>query len=478
MNNSNNSPESNSVKPEKHTADFNVDYSLVPKTGVLGRKGEPISIAEEVVLEQSMNLVDSGSDDSLYCGDLSVWSELQQLSIHQLIVEARKIGLEADLVDDSPDAIRQNVIFRIIKQRLRKSGEMFGEGTLELLPNEFGFLRNPKNNYISGADDIYVSPSQVRRFGMRTGTTVSGSIRPPKENEKYFALLRVESINQRHPTSQRNQPHFDRMTPILPDRRIVFKSDDLSIRIIDLLIPIGQGQRGLIVYQSRKDKNELLRQLAMSAAQSNPDMRVFVILVDDDPHENMETAKILNARGCEAAVATNEQEINIAELVLEKAKRIVEYGNDVLVILDSITEFTAAAHRENENTHPEKNDQMNDSQIDFKAFSEAKKFFTSAKHLREGGSLTVIATVSAITDDPITKSIADRFQGTGNFEIYLDQSLAAQNLGSSINLKRSGTGSAESLLSQEEYQNILPLHKIIAPMKPGEALQYLAGKSE
>ena len=475
-NNSDKSPKSNSVQPEKRPSDSQVDYSLVPQTGVLGRKGEPISIAEEVALEQSMNITDSGTEDNLFCGDLSIWNELQQLSIHELITEARKTGIEADLTSDSPDKIRQSVIFRIIKQRLRKSGEMFGEGTLELLPNEFGFLRNPENDYISNADDIYVSPSQVRRFGMRTGTTISGSIRPPKENEKYFALLRVEAINHKHPASQRNRPHFDKMTPILPDRRIVFESNDLTVRIIGHLIPIGFGQRGLIVYQSHEEKTELLRQIAESAALCNPELHVFVILIGDDMQENMETAKLLQRSGCETVSATEDRIIGVTELVLEKAKRMVEYGNDVLIILDSITRLTTALQKENENTHLNKNGHASESQVDFHAVAEAKRFFTFAKHFQEGGSLTVIATVSLGESDPLVKSIADRFQGTGNFEIYLDHTLAPYNLGSTINLKRSGTGSAESLFSPEEYQSALSTHKIIDSMKSNEILEYLAGE--
>ncbi|MCX7426230.1 MAG: transcription termination factor Rho [Planctomycetia bacterium] len=394
---------------------------------------------------------------------------LQRLSMPELIEEARKENLS-----DYHGVKRQDLIFRILKERVKLNGLMYGEGTLEVLPDGFGFLRSPDYHYLSCPDDIYVSPSQIRRFGLRTGATVSGQIRPPKENERYFALLRVEAINYQDPNQLSEKIFFDDLTPLHPDSRIVLEHDpnDISMRVVDLIVPVGFGQRGLIVSPPRAGKTILLQKMAKAALANYPDLYVFMLLIDERPEEVTDMERQVKGSNCEVISSTFDEpaarHIQVSEMVIEKAKRMVEYGTDVLIFLDSITRLARAWN--SECPHSGK---ILSGGVDANALQRPKRFFGSARKVEEGGSLTIIATALVDTGSRMDEVIFEEFKGTGNLEVVLDRKLVDRRIWPSIDINGSGTRREEMLLDPEEYRRVCILRRVLNEMNPPEAMELL-----
>jgi len=439
----------------------------------LEAEGEPLSLAEEIAEE-----VDSGDVDIVHKhyefvkqGDVHI-AELQRMSMPQLIEEARKENLA-----DIAGIRRQDLIFKLLKERVKLNGLMFGEGTLEILPDGFGFLRSPDYHYLSCPDDIYVSPSQIRRFGLRTGTTVAGQIRPPKENERYFALLRVEAINGDDPNKLTNKVFFDDLTPLHPDQRIVLETtvDELNMRVVDLIVPIGFGQRGLIVSPPRAGKTILLQKMAKAVLVNFPDVYVIMLLIDERPEEVTDMERQVKGPQCEVISSTFDEDaarhIQVADMVIEKAKRMVEYGHDVVIFLDSITRL-ARAH----NSECPTSGRILTGGVDANALQRPKKFFGSARKVEEGGSLTILATALIETGSRMDDVIFEEFKGTGNLEIHLDRALVDKRIWPSIDISRSGTRREEMLLDPEEHRRISILRRVLNDMNPPEAMEFLTSR--
>jgi len=431
--------------------------------------GEPISLAEELAEEAHRR----GDEIDERCeqvkpGDIHL-AELQRLSMPELIEEARK-----DNLAEIAGVKRQELIFRILKERVKMNGLMFGEGTLEILPDGFGFLRSPDYHYLSCPDDIYVSPSQIRRFGLRTGATVSGQIRPPKESERYFALLRVEAINHEDPNKLTNKVFFDDLTPVHPDKRIVVETtaDELDMRVVDMIVPIGFGQRGLIVSPPRAGKTILLQKMAKAVLTNYPDVYVIVLLIDERPEEVTDMERQVKGPNCEVISSTFDENsgrhVQVSEMVIEKAKRMVEYGRDVVIFLDSITRLARAWNAECPNSG-----KILSGGVDANALQPPKRFFGSARRLEEGGSLTIIGTALVETGSRMDEVIFEEFKGTGNQEIVLDRRLVDKRIWPAIDINRSGTRREEMLLDPDELRRVTILRRVLHDMNPPEAMELL-----
>ncbi|MCH2213264.1 MAG: transcription termination factor Rho [Fuerstiella sp.] len=372
---------------------------------------------------------------------------------------------------------KQDLVFRILKERTQSSGLMFGEGTLEILPDGFGFLRSPDYHYLPCPDDIYVSPSQIRRFGLRTGATVAGQIRPPKENERYFALLRVEAINGEDPALLTAKISFDDLTPLHPDRRlrIAEDSESVSTRVVDLVAPIGMGQRGLIVSPPRAGKTILLQQLALAVQQNHSDAYVIVLLIDERPEEVTDMEQRLKGTNCEVVSSTFDEptsrHIQVSEMVIEKARRMVEYGRDVIIFLDSITRLARAWNTEIPNSG-----KTLSGGVDATALQHPKRFFGAARNIQEGGSLTIVATALVDTGSRMDEVIFEEFKGTGNTELHLDRRLVEKRIWPAIDINRSGTRREELLMNDDELQKIWLLRRVLNDMSPLEAMEMLTGR--
>lgn len=450
---------------------------IVPKSGAIGKYGEPLSLAEELALKRHRGWVEPDYDETyekLRCiGEETYLSDLQKMSMQELVAEARvqKIPVSEE------DSKRHELVFELIKARIKKNGLMFGEGTLEILPDEFGFLRSPEYHYLSCPDDIYISPSQIRRFGMRTGCTISGQIRPPKENERYFALLRVEAINHEPPGVLLGKRWFDALTPIHPDRRIVLESASggLETRVTDLLIPVGFGQRGLIVSPPRAGKTILMQKMAKAAIENYPSLYVFMLLIDERPEEVTDMVREVKGPRCEVISSTFDEpamrHIQVSEMVLEKAKRMVEYGKDVIIFLDSITRLARAW-----NTESQDDGRTLTGGLASGAMQRPKRFFGSARKVEEGGSLTIIATALRDTGSRMDDVIFEEFKGTGNLEIWLDRTLVDKRIWPAIDIGKSGTRREEMLLDPEEHHRIEILRRRLAPMNPSDTMEHLCQK--
>ena len=431
---------------------------------------EPLSLAEEIAagVESLPDDIHDRYEQIKQAGDTHV-AELQKMSMAELIEEARK-----DNLTDYAGIKKQDLIFRILKERVKLNGLMYGEGTLEVLPDGFGFLRSPDYHYLSCPDDIYVSPSQIRRFGLQTGTTVSGQIRPPKENERYFALLRVEAINYQDPNLLTNKVAFDELTPLHPDERIRMEvsPDEISMRVVDLIVPIGFGQRGLIVSPPRAGKTILMQKMAKAALANYPDLYVFMLLIDERPEEVTDMERQVKGRNCEVISSTFDEpaarHIQVSEMVLEKAKRMVEYGYDVLIFLDSITRLARAWNAECPNSG-----KILSGGVDANALQRPKRFFGSARKVEEGGSLTIIGTALVDTGSRMDEVIFEEFKGTGNQEIVLDRKLVDRRIWPAIDINRSGTRKEEMLLDPEEYRRICVLRRVLNDMNPPDAMELL-----
>ena len=398
-------------------------------------------------------------------------TQLQQMTLTQLQKAAKDDNIARE---EWAGLKKQDLIFRILKERVKQNGLMFGEGTLEVLPDGFGFLRSPDYNYLPCPDDIYISPSQIRRFGLRTGAVVAGQIRPPKENERYFALLRVEAINYHDPDLLHQKAVFDDLTPLHPENRLKLETDsgELSTRIIDLITPIGKGQRGLIVAPPRTGKTVLLQKMANSIIRNHPECYIIVLLIDERPEEVTDMIRTVKGPKVEVVSSTFDEptsrHVQVAEMVIEKAKRLVEYGTDVVILLDSITRLARAY-----NAEVPTSGKILSGGLDANALHKPKRFFGAARNLDEGGSLTILATALIDTGSKMDDVIFEEFKGTGNMELHLDRRLVDRRTYPAIDVNRSGTRKEELLRSEEELRLSFILHKVLSDMHPVEAMELL-----
>jgi transcription termination factor Rho len=438
---------------------------------------EPLSLAEELAEEADRQgtTADELCDryEKIKQGEVHI-AELQKMSMAQLIEEARR-----DNVEDVAGAKKQELIFKILKERVKMNGLMYGEGTLEILPDGFGFLRSPDYHYLSCPDDIYVSPSQIRRFGLQTGVTVSGQIRPPKENERYFALLRVEAINYQDPNLAADKVSFDDLTPLHPDKRIIMEFDptDMSTRVVDMMTPIGFGQRGLIVSPPRAGKTILMQKMAKAVLKNYPEAYVIMLLIDERPEEVTDMEREVKGANCEVISSTfdepSSRHVQVSEMVIEKAKRMVEYGHDVVIFLDSITRLARAW-----NSECQQSGKILSGGLDANALQNPKRFFGSARKVEEGGSLTIVATALVDTGSKMDEVIFEEFKGTGNMEICLDRRLVDKRIWPAIDINLSGTRREEMLLDPEEYRRVVILRRVLNDMNAPEAMELLVTRMQ
>ena len=398
-------------------------------------------------------------------------SELKTMKISELTQLAKQYS-----VDGAAGMRKQELIFALLQAQIEKNGLIYGEGTLEILPDGFGFLRSPSYNYLPGPDDIYVSPSQIRRFNLRTGDTVSGQIRQPKESERYFALLKVEAVNYEDPETAREKILFDNLTPLYPDRKtnLETQSDNFSTRIMDLMIPVGFGQRALIVSPPRSGKTMLLQAIANAIIVSHKDVVPFVLLIDERPEEvtDMERnvrAEVISSTFDEPA----ERHVQVAEMVIEKAKRLVEHKKDVVILLDSITRLARAY-----NSVMPPSGKILSGGVDSNALQRPKRFFGAARNIEEGGSLTIIATALIDTGSRMDEVIFEEFKGTGNAEIQLERRLADKRIFPAIDIKKSGTRKEELLLPPDVLNRVWILRKLLSTLNPVDSMEFLLDKMQ
>ncbi len=366
---------------------------------------------------------------------------------------------------------KQDLIFKILEHQAQKDGLMFGEGVLEVLPDGFGFLRSPKYNYLPSPDDIYVSPSQIRRFDLRTGDTVSGQIRPPKEGEKYFALLKVEAVNFENPEKIKERTLFDNLTPLYPHERFILETgpDAIETRVIDLLTPIGKGQRALIVAPPYSGKTVILQKIANSIMKNQPEVYMIVLLIDERPEEVTEMQRIVKGEVISSTFdEPAERHVQVAEMVLEKAKRLVEQKRDVVILLDSITRLARAY-----NTVVPHSGKILSGGVDANALHKPKRFFGAARAVEEGGSLTIIATALIDTGSKMDEVIFEEFKGTGNMELQLDRNLFQRRIYPAIDIRKSNTRREELLVPQDQLHKIWILRKVLNDLPPAEAMELL-----
>jgi transcription termination factor Rho len=396
-------------------------------------------------------------------------STLKDLNIRALTDIARQLD-----VPGATGMRKQDLIFQILKARAERTGVLFSEGVLETLPDGYGFLRAPDYNYLAGPDDIYVSPSQIRRFDLQTGDTVSGQIRPPKEGERYFALLRVEAVNFEPPEKTRTRVFFENLTPLYPQEKFALEADadNLSARVMDLLVPIGKGQRGLIVSPPRTGKTMLLQNLANSIAGNHPDVYLIVLLIDERPEEVTDMQRSVRGEVISSTFDEPAQRhVQVAEMVTEKAKRLVEHKKDVVILLDSITRLARAY-----NTIAPSSGKILSGGVDSNALQRPKRFFGAARNIEEGGSLTIMATALIDTGSRMDDVIFEEFKGTGNLEIHLDRKLADRRVFPAIDIAKSGTRKEELLLPKTDLNRIWVLRKVLNALSPAEAMELLLSK--
>ena len=396
-------------------------------------------------------------------------SDLKHKKINDLAALARDLNVEG-----AAGLRKQDLIFAILQAQVEKNGMISGGGVLEILPDGFGFLRAQDYNYLPGPDDIYVSPSQIRRFNLRTGDTIYGQIRPPKEGERYFALLKVETVNFEDPAVARDKILFDNLTPLYPDQRLELEtdSDNFSARVMDLMTPVGMGQRGLIVAAPRTGKTMLLQNLANSIATNHPEVVLIVLLIDERPEEVTDMARSVKAEVVSSTFDEPPQRhIQVAEMVLEKAKRLVEHKREVVILLDSITRLARAY-----NTVVPASGKILSGGLDANALQRPKRFFGAARNIEEGGSLTIIATALIETGSRMDEVIFEEFKGTGNMEIHLDRKLTEKRIFPSIDINRSGTRKEELLLAPEDLNRIWILRKLLSPLSPVDSMEFLLEK--
>lgn len=398
-------------------------------------------------------------------------TELKKKSAAELVTLAEQYGLE-----NMARSKKQDIIFNILKEHAKRGEDIYGDGVLEILQDGFGFLRSAEGSYLAGPDDIYVSPSQIRRFNLRTGDTISGKIRPPKEGERYFALLKVDEINFEAPENAKNKVLFENLTPLFADKRLTMEcgngsTEDITARVIDLIAPFGKGQRGLIVSPPKAGKTMMLQNIAHSIAHNHPECYLIVLLIDERPEEVTEMSRTVKG---EVIASTFDEPANrhvqVAEMVIEKAKRLVEHKRDVVILLDSITRLARAY-----NTVVPASGKVLTGGVDSNALQRPKRFFGAARNIEEGGSLTIIATALVETGSKMDDVIYEEFKGTGNMEIHLDRRIAEKRVYPAININRSGTRRDEKFVPKEELQKMWILRKLLQPMEEG-AIEFLIDK--
>jgi len=396
-------------------------------------------------------------------------TELKRQSIPELTQKAKSFNIE-----NASSLRRQELIFALLQAQSNQNGVIYGSGVLETLPDGFGFLRSPDYNYLPGPDDIYVSPSQIRRFNMRTGDTISGQIRPPKENERYFALLKVEDLNFEPPEMSKDKILFDNLTPLYAERRIVLVRDqeDLTTRIMDLITPVGMGQRGLIVAPPRTGKTMILQSIANSVSHNHPDAVLIVLLIDERPEEvtDMERSvrgEVISSTFDEPAT----RHVQVAEMVIEKAKRLVEHQKDVVILLDSITRLARAY-----NSVVPPSGKILSGGVDSNALHKPKRFFGAARNIEEGGSLTIIATALIDTGSRMDEVIFEEFKGTGNMELALDRKLVEKRIFPAIDISKSATRKEELLIPKHDLDRIWVLRRVLHPLSVVESMEFLSSK--
>ena len=398
--------------------------------------------------------------------DLSV---LKEMNIQSLTAFARDVG-----VDNAAGMKKHDLIFKILQQQTEKSGLLFAEGVLEVLPDGYGFLRAPESNYLPGPDDIYVSPSQIRKFELRTGDTVSGQVRPPKEGERYFALIKVEAINFEPPEYAKDKVLFDNLTPLYPTERLKLETtqDNLLTRVLDMMTPLGKGQRGLIVAAPRTGKTIILQKLANAIAENHPEVHLIVLLIDERPEEVTDMQRSVKG---EVVSSTFDEpatrHIQVAEMVLEKAKRLVEHKRDVVILLDSITRLARGY-----NAVVPPSGKVLSGGVDSNALQRPKRFFGAARNIEDGGSLTIIATALVETGSRMDDVIFEEFKGTGNSEIVLDRKMSDRRVFPAVDINKSGTRKEELLLPKEELARTWILRKVLNSLSPVEAMELMLEK--
>jgi transcription termination factor Rho len=396
-------------------------------------------------------------------------AELKEKNITELSRIARTLEIPG-----ASGLRKQDLIFKILQAQSEKEGHIFAEGVLEILPDGYGFLRSPDYNYLPGPDDIYVSPSQIRKFDLKTGDTISGNVRPPHEGEKYFALVKIEAINFESPEETRNKILFDNLTPLYPEERIRMETvhENTSGRVMDLLTPIGKGQRGLIVAPPRTGKTMLLQSIANSITTNHPEVALIVLLIDERPEEVTDMQRSVKG---EVISSTFDEpaarHVQVAEMVIEKAKRLVEHKRDVVILLDSITRLARAY-----NTIVPPSGKVLSGGVDSNALQRPKRFFGAARNIEEGGSLTIIATALVDTGSRMDEVIFEEFKGTGNMEVILDRKLVDKRVFPAIDIQRSGTRKEELLIPKEDLQRIWVLRKVLNPLSPVEAMELLVDR--
>jgi transcription termination factor Rho len=399
-------------------------------------------------------------------------TELKAKPAAEIFDLAKSLGVEG-----MSRSRKQDIIFAILKAHAQSGEDIYGDGVLEILQDGFGFLRSSDSNYLAGADDIYVSPSQIRRFGLRTGDTIAGKIRPPKDSERYFALLKVDKINYDSPENARNKVLFENLTPLHPDERLRLErgngsTEDITARVIDIVAPIGKGQRGLIIAPPKAGKTMMLQNIAQSISSNDPECKLIVLLIDERPEEVTEMSRMVQG---EVVSSTFDEpatrHVQVAEMVIEKAKRLVEHKHDVVILLDSITRLARAY-----NTVIPSSGKVLTGGVDANALHRPKRFFGAARNIEEGGSLTIIATALIDTGSKMDEVIYEEFKGTGNSETHLDRKIAEKRVYPAINVNRSGTRREDLLVSQEELQQLWILRKFLHPMDDTEAMEFLFDK--
>lgn len=433
--------------------------------GLVEETTETVDVVEAPEREGPIDAETHARYEEIKRGDIHI-TELQKMSVQELHDVAKKEGLE-----EFTGLKKTDLIFKILKDRINRNGLMYGEGVLEILPDGFGFLRSPEYNYLPCPDDIYISPSQIRRFGLRNGHIVAGQIRPPKESERYFALLRVEAINFQDPDAVTEKTNFEDLTAMHPDRRLILETspEEINMRIVDIVTPIGFGQRMLIVAPPRTGKTVLLQKMANAISANHPDAYVFILLIDERPEEVTEMQRSTKA---EVVSSTFDEpasrHIQVADMVIEKAKRLTEYGRDVVILLDSITRLARAY-----NTEAPHSGKILSGGIDAHALQPPKRFFGAARNIEEGGSLTIIGTALVDTGSKMDEVIFEEFKGTGNSELHLDRRLVDRRVWPAIDVAGSGTRKEELLLDPKELELIFRLRRVLADMNVVEAIELL-----
>jgi transcription termination factor Rho len=425
-------------------------------------KEEPVVIPLD--LEDEIEEREQAAAAAAHEGRLDL-TQLKEMTINELCSVAKSLTVE------NPTGMRrQDLIFRILQRQTEREGLIFGEGVLEVLPEGFGFLRAPEYNYLPGPDDIYVSPSQIRRFNLHTGDTVSGQIRPPKEGERYFALIKVEAINFEPPEVAMEKVHFDNLTPLYPEERLTLEvEDNMTSRVMDLATPLGKGQRGLLVAPPRTGKTMMLQAIANSVTTNHPEVTLIVLLIDERPEEVTDMQR--SVRGEVISSTFDEpatRHVQVAEMVIEKAKRLVEHKRDVVILLDSITRLARAY-----NTVVPPSGKVLSGGVDSNALQKPKRFFGAARNIEEGGSLTIVGTALIDTGSRMDDVIFEEFKGTGNMEVHLDRKLVERRVFPSIDIHKSGTRKEELLIDEWELRRIWVLRKVLSSLSAVEAMELL-----